>query len=171
MTPNLSAPNNVLYRRVIRLNFDKRSGRPRAEAFRLREHEANLSMYAASIVTPRQLLELVIQEKQNQVEKLAKLPAPDELQQKKLNKERNWLQSYPNAEAVYRDYCIAEIYVGDILAMQKTGAASFSIGPVRSDGHMDILGDREAFEYHKDDFVNLFEVQKARMLSEEECLR
>jgi len=163
---------DLLYRRVPASDFDKKSQRPRPTAFTLRDHESHLSMFVASLASPRKVLEQVIRSKELDVVNLENKDSINDEEERKLRRTKKWLENNLNASAVCQDYYVVEIPVKELLSFRNDyGEPPFSLGEITQDtGHIDILGSREAFENNQDNFVNLVITGKARVLSKDECL-
>ena len=167
MPPETEFSSTTVYRRLLfGKQYDAKTGQVSPDAFALRAEETSLSLYLATQTTPKQVLGIVIIGKKNLIAQLEEKSHPlSPEDEKRLFNAKRWIESHPDAEAVYADYRIMEIPVSSIKAMNV-----FRLENLRADGHIDLIGTYEDFQNHKDDFINLLNHGVARVLTKAECL-
>jgi len=154
--PSEAAAESYVYRRVAPKQHDK-NGKVLPALFELRIGEsAGLSVYDASLTTPRQALQQIINSKKNQL-----ASAEDEAG----GKIRNWLVKYPDVESLVRDrWRVYKMPVSVIKAM------GFGLGEPDASGHLNILGTDSKFKDKSADFTELQTTGQATLLNEDDCL-
>ena len=146
-----------VYRRVSPTQFNAKKNEVTPDLFALGTAARGLSVYHASIVTPREALRSVIEDKRKQ------LASTEDVVRVNTQK---WLHKYPDVESLVAiGWRIVKLPVSEIIAM------GFGLGEPDAQGHLNILGERSRFDDHIADFAELLKVGKARLLTKDECLQ
>ncbi len=154
--PSEAEAESYVYRRVAPKQHDK-SGNVLPTLFELRTFdEVGLSVYDASITTPRQALQQIIESRQNQLASAGEEAA---------DKIRKLLVKNPDVESLVKDRW--RVYKMPVSAIKAMG---FSLGEPDASGHLNILGSDFQFKEQSADFSELQITGQATLLSPEECL-
>ncbi len=150
-------PEYYLYRRMLPSQFDKRQGQPKSILFQLRENEDGLSVFDSNVKSPREVLQLYIDNNNLALingDETAQLAA------------RKRLTEYPDVEAmVDKGWMIVKIPKSAVTDL------GLILSEVDENGHVLILGGEKFNDIYPPLFINMLIRGVASLASREECLR
>jgi hypothetical protein len=124
--------------------------------FLIQKGKIGLSVFRADRATPYEALKARLEEES------AKLHSEDESERQKA---RAWLDKNPDVDTLLKkDYRVVLLPLAEIRAMGFT-----NIEEPDETGHLNILGSEDDFKTHADEFAELIDTGKARILNPEEC--
>ena len=147
-----------VYRRLTPSRFKKGNRSfTVADDFYISEGMRGMSMYMADMISPHQLIQKVIDDKEK------KLLSCDTSEKLRIN---NWKEKNPNVKCmIEKGWRLVQIPIAEI---KKLGLTNFE-GP-DPDGHINILGTYDQFKHIADEFVALIDNNIAYVLSDEESM-
>lgn len=150
--------NAYVYRRSAPPQFKVKKNWVDSDAFRIHSCMKGLLVYRADVAAPYDVLYARLDEARGQPQ------SEDAARQQKAPK---FLANNPDVKTLVEQsqYRIVKVPIAAIKAM-----GFIELEEPDAKGHLNILGSREEFDAHAEEFVELIDTKQAHILTIEECL-